>query len=431
MTATKQRMFEPVDAASVAVYRIVFGALMLIATLRFFAHGWIAEYYQVPSHFFTYDGFAWVKPWPGVGMYIHFGVMAVLAVMIIVGLWSRFSVAAFGALFAYAHLIDKTNYLNHYFLVIWLCVLMAFLPIGAMWSIDARGKGSSTIPRWALWALRGQVALVYIFGGIAKLNYDWLVHAQPLDIWLAANTDFPVIGGALDQPWVAYVFSYAGVLFDLSIVPLLLWRRSRPFAYVAVIGFHLVTARLFNLGMFPWIMIGSSLLFLPPDWPRRFMCEKQPARVVVPRRSRAIVWALGVYFAFHVLFPLRGALYPGNATWTEEGFRFAWNVMVMEKDGSVELRVREPATGRRWEVLPTQYLTRYQAKMAASQPDMILQLAHIVADDFRARGVRDPEVRVDAFVSLNGRRRARLIDPEIDLAQRASLASAILPQPDQ
>ena len=414
-------MFEPVDAASVAVYRVVFGVLMLVATLRFFAHGWIADYYATPSHFFTYDGFAWVKPWPGIGMYIHFGVMAVLAIMIVIGLWSRFAVAGFGILFAYAHLIDKTNYLNHYFLVIWLCVLLTFLP---------RATFSSTIPRWALWALRAQIALVYIYGGIAKLNYDWLVHAQPLDIWLAANTDFPVIGGVLDEPWVAYAFSYAGVLFDLAIVPLLLWRRSRPYAYVAVIAFHLVTARLFHLGMFPWIMIGSSLLFLPPEWPRRFMRERQPARVVVPRRSRAVVWALGAYFAFHVLFPLRGIVYAGDAKWTEEGFRFAWNVMVMEKDGSVELRVREPATGRRWEVLPTQYLTRYQAKMAASQPDMILQLAHIVADDFRARGIRDPEVRVDAFVSLNGRRRARLIDPEIDLAHRDNLASAILPQPD-
>ena len=425
-------MFEPVDAASVAIYRIVFGALMLVATLRFFANGWIADYYETPSHFFTYYGFEWVKPWPGIGMYTHFGVMAVLAIMIAIGLWYRFSVAAFGLLFAYAHLIDKTNYLNHYFLVIWLCALMTFLPLHRMWSVDARGN-SATVARWVVWALRAQIALVYIFGGIAKLNYDWLVNAQPLDIWLAANTDFPVIGGAFDQPSVAYAFSYAGVLFDLAIVPLLLWRKSRPFAYVAVVAFHLVTARLFHLGMFPWIMIASSLVFLPPDWPRRFLREKAPARVVPARPSRAVLAMLGAYFVVQIALPLRGAVYRGDAAWTEEGFRFAWNVMVMEKDGSVELRVREPSTGRRWEVLPTQYLTRYQSKMMSSQPDMILQLAHIVADDFRARGVHDPQVRVDAFVSLNGRRRARLIDPEVDLAHEPDglgPKSWILPHPD-
>lgn len=456
MTATR-RLFEPVDAASLAVYRIAFGALMLIATLRFFAHGWIADYYEMPSHFFSYWGLAWIRPWPGAGMYLHFGAMAVLAAMIALGLWYRFSVAAFGALFAYAHLIDKTNYLNHYFLVIWLCLLMAFLPMHRMWSLDARrrpGLRSQTVPAWALWALRGQVALVYVFGGIAKLKHDWLVEAEPMTTWLAASTDFPLVGPLFEQAWVAYALSYAGLVFDLSIVPLLLWRRTRVLAYVAVVAFHLITARLFHLGMFPWIMMASSLLFLPPGWPRRlagtWRSRAHPGRGgrqtpeprsagpadehAHPRRPRLVLALLAGYFAFHVAMPLRHLAYPGDVCWTEEGFRMAWHVMVMEKDGSVDLRVTEPSTGRRWEVMPTEYLTRYQAKMMASQPDMILQLAHIVAADFRARGVRDPEVRVDAFVSLNGRRRARLIDPTVDLAREPDgLAPRpwILPHPDR
>jgi vitamin K-dependent gamma-carboxylase len=448
MTVTSRRLFEPVDAASLAVYRIVFGALMLIATLRFFAHGWIADYYEMPSHFFSYWGFSWVKPWPGAGMYLHFGALAVLAVMIALGLWYRFSVVAFGALFAYAHLIDKTNYLNHYFLVIWLCLVMAASPLHRMWSLDARRRPalrSQTVPAWALWALRAQVALVYVFGGIAKLKHDWLIDAEPMTTWLAANADFPVVGALFEQPWVAYAMSYAGLVFDLSIVPLLLWRRTRVLAYVAVVVFHLTTARLFHLGMFPWIMIASSLLFLPPGWPRRWLraapaaepppcAVTPPAPVTQPRRERLVLALLGGYFALQVVIPLRHLAYPGDVCWTEEGFRLAWHVMVMEKDGSVELHVTEPSTGRRWEVMPTEYLTRYQAKMMAPAPDMILQLAHIVADDFRARGVRDPEVRVDAFVSLNGRRRARLIDPTVDLARESDGLSPspwILPHPDR
>lgn len=428
-------MFEPVDAASIAVYRIAFGLLLLVATLRFFAHGWIADYYEAPSHFFHYDGFAWVQPHSF--MYLHFGAMAVFAVMIAVGAWFRFSVAAFGALFAYAHLVDKTNYLNHYFLIIWLCLLMAFLPMHRMWSVDARRRRSScaSVPAWVLWALRAQVGLVYVFGGIAKLKYDWLVDAQPMKIWLAANADFPVIGGAFDQPWVAYAFSYAGLVFDLSIVPLLLWRRTRVLAYVAVVVFHLTTARLFHLGMFPWIMMASSLLFLPPGWPRRWLRRPAPApSPITPSRPRLVIALLGCYFAFHILLPLRHLVYPGDVCWTEEGFRFSWNVMVMEKTGSVVFHVTEPATGRRWEVMPGTYLTPYQTKMMAPQPDMILELAHVIAGDYRARGVREPEVRVDAFVSLNGRRRARLIDPTVDLARESDgLAPKrwILPHPDE
>ncbi len=424
MTATKQfavRAFTPVDTASGAVFRIVFGLLMLIATLRFFAHGWISEYYEMPQHFFSYYGFGRVKPWPEPGMYIHFGAMAVLAVMIAVGLYYRVAVVLFGLLFGYAHLIDQTNYLNHYYLVICLCGLMAFLPLNATWSLDARrdpNLRSSTIPSWVVWALRAQIGLVYIFGGIAKLKYSWLVDAMPLKIWLPSNTDFPIIGPWLGQEWTAYAFSWAGLAFDLSIVPLLLWPRTRRYAYFLVIGFHLMTVKLFTLGMFPWIMMASSLIFLPPSWPRRFVASRITEECPRPaRRPRLILGALGVYFAFHVVMPFRHVLYPGDVCWTEQGFRFSWNVMVMEKTGSVEFHVVEPSTGRRWDVVPTNYLTRYQTKMMSTQPDHILQLAHIVADDYRAKGVIDPEVRVDAFASLNGKPRQRLIDPSVDLAR--------------
>ncbi|MBX3157165.1 MAG: HTTM domain-containing protein [Deltaproteobacteria bacterium] len=423
MTATSRlrlRLSEPVDGASLATYRAIFGALMLVATLRFFAHGWIAEYYEEPAHFFTYDGFSWVKPWPAPGMYVHFAAMGVLATLVMLGIRPRASAAGFGVLFAYAHLIDKTNYLNHYFLVIWLCLLLACLP---------RAAFSSTVPRWALYAMRAQVGVVYVFGGIAKLKYDWLVDAQPMKIWLAANSDFPVIGPLFEQPFLAYAFSWAGALFDLSIVPLLLYRRTRLAAYGLVVLFHLTTARLFHLGMFPWIMLASSLLFLPPDWPRRWL--RRPATPTASPARAAPRW-LGVFLALQVLVPLRHLLYPGDVCWTEQGFRFSWHVMVMEKNGSVVYRVREPSTGRRWEVVPTEYVTRYQARMASAQPDMILQLAHIIADDFRARGVVEPEVRADAFVSLNGRRRARLVDPDTDLARESSSllpAPWILPRP--
>ena len=39
-----------------------------------------------------------------------------------------------------------------------------------------------------------------------------------------------------------------------------------------------------------------------------------------------VVLFLGIQF----LLPLRHLLYPGNVNWTEEGFRFAWRVMLVE-----------------------------------------------------------------------------------------------------
>ena len=463
--ATRQRLLRamtaPVDASSGAAFRILFGLLMLALVVRFFAHGWIHEYFLVPRHFFPYYGFEWVRPWPGAGMYVHFAAMGGLALCIAAGLWYRASVVGFGALLAYAHLIDKTNYLNHYYLVICLCLLMAFLPLHRAASLDARrapapapARRGATVPAWVVWALRAQIGLVYVFGGVAKLKADWLVDAQPMQIWLSANTDVPLLGPLFGERWMAYAMSYAGAAFDLSIVPLLLWRRSRAVAFGALVVFHLVTMRLFQLGMFPWIMMASSLVFLPPDWPRRLAARistwistrrgrymhaaavdeatDDDAPAGPAGRPRLALALLGAYFAVHLLMPLRHLLYPGDVLWTEEGFRFSWNVMLMEKNGSIDAHVLEPSTGKRWVVSPGAYLTRYQSKMMSSQPDMILHFAHLVAADFRARGVRDPEVRVDAVASLNGRRRARLVDEAVDLAREPDGLSPkrwILPRP--
>ena len=428
LAALRERLLRPIDAAGLALFRIGFGALLLVAVLRFFAHGWIAEYFLQPTHFFSYWGFAWVKPWPGPFMYVHFACMGLCALGILLGYRYRASVLGFGALFAYAHLIDKTNYLNHYYLVVCLCGLMALLPLHATWSLDARRDprlARAELPAWMLWTLRAQFAVVYVFGGVAKLKPDWLLSAQPLSIWLGRHTDVPVLGGLFATPWAAHAMSWAGALFDLAIVPLLLLRRSRPFAYVAVVAFHLLTARLFQLGMFPYIMMFGSLLFLPPSWPRRVAARlglvrwrAESAGEPTPLARPRWVWpALSVYFALQLLLPLRHLLYPGSVCWTEQGYRFSWNVMLMEKNGSVDFRVVEPSTGRTFRASALDYFTRYQAKMMAPQPDMVLQAAHVVAADFRARGVRAPAVYVDAFASLNGRAMQRLIDPHADLAR--------------
>jgi len=406
------------DSSSLRAFRAFYGALGVLIAARYFAHGWIDEYYLEPRHFFPYWGFEWWGPLGGAGMYVHYGLMGAAAALVAAGRFTRPALAAFLVLFAGHMLADKTNYLNHHYLVLAVGALLLVMP----WS---RGP----MPAWCVWALRAQVGLVYVFGGIAKLQPDWLLHAQPLKIWLAGNTDFPVIGATFDLPWVAYAFSWAGALFDLTIVGFLLWRRSRPFAYAAVVVFHLVTARLFHLGVFPWLMIAMTTIFFAPDWPRRYF----PVADAAPSRTpRWLVALVGAHLALQIALPFRHFLYPGNVLWTEEGFRFAWHVMVMEKDASAELRVRDPATDRTWVVQPTDYLTRYQARMAASQPDMLLQLAHLVANDFRARGVAEPEVRADVFASLNGRPRARLVDPEVDLAhEREGLVAKrwLLPAP--
>ena len=409
----------PVDGASLGVWRILFGLLMVVAVGRFFAYGWIEKHFLAPRVLFPFAGLEWIRPWPGVGMYVHFALMGLGALGMALGVAYRPSALVFLLTFTYAHLIDKTYYLNHYYFLSLVGLVMVALPL------DRVGpRRHTSVPAWWLWLLRAQVGLVYVFGGVAKLKSDWLLHAQPMKLWLAASTDLPVLGRLFEQPWAPHAFSLAGAVFDLGVVPALLWRRTRAGAYAAVVVFHLLTRLLFQIGMFPWVMIAGALLFFPPDWPRRLGGWLRRERPVAPRTEPPALPERGgtgpvlaaVFLGVQVLLPFRHLLYPGDVLWTEEGFRFSWNVMLMEKDGVADFRVLEPSTGQWWGVSPRQYLSPDQVRMMATQPDMLRDFAHYLARDFAARGHPDVEVRVDAFASLNGRPRQRLVDPTVNLA---------------
>jgi vitamin K-dependent gamma-carboxylase len=436
MSNLARRLFQPVDIASLIAFRIAFGVLMLIAIARYFAHGWIDLFFVQPRVFFPYPGFEWIAPLPAPAMYALFVALAVLALFVAVGWRYRISIALFGLGFTYVHLIDRTNYLNHYYLISLLSALLVFVPAHRACSLDARRcpeLRARKVPAWAVWLLRFQLGTVYVFGAVAKLNPDWLLRAQPLRIWLGANVDLPLIGPWMELPWVGYVASYAGLLFDSAVVPLLLCRRTRVLAYVGVLIFHLLTALLFRIGMFPWIMIALTPIFFAPEWPRRIVGGAVASfgpSAVSPRptawRYAGVVLA-SVYMLAQVVLPLRHFVRSGNVYWTEDGFRWSWQIMVMEKYGRASFRVTDVESGETRRVEPSQYLTRLQQFMLATQPDVIRSFALYLADETQRRGRKRPQVRADVFVTWNGRPNRRLIDPNVDLARSEVPAGWILP----
>lgn len=409
-------MDRPVDGASSAVFRIVFGLCVLIGAIRYVAYGWVDLLYLQPTFFFTWPLLDWVRPLPGAWMYALYGAIGLFGVLVCIGLYTRVSAALLFLAFTWVELIDKTNYLNHYYLVSLVALLLVFLPTGRVWSVDAwRRPGPGTVPLWSVWTLRVQLGVVYFFAGVAKLEPSWLLEGQPLRIWLASKTDLPLVGPLLDDLWLALAMSWAGCLFDLSIFFLLAWRRTRLPAYAVVVFFHVATGLLFNIGMFPFIMVGLTLIFFEPDWPRR-------SAVPAPAARRPVPWLpLGAWLAFQLLFPMRHLAYPGDVRWGEEGWRFSWRVLLVEKRGFLKLHVTDPATGERWVFRPESLLTPRQLHQASSSPDMILHLAHHVAEEWRARGHPAVEVRADAWVSMNGGPSRRLVDPAVDLASRPRL----------
>lgn len=416
----------PVAADSVAAFRIGFGLLAVYSSVRFLAKGWVDQLYLEPEHHLTYPGFGWVQPWPSPWMHLHVVVLALLGGCIALGYRHRLAAALFVVGFAYAELIDAALYLNHYWFVTLAGLLLVLLPVHHRWSLDARqGRVLSAryVPAGVVWALRAQLAVVYLFAGVAKLNGDWLLRAQPMRLWLADRTHLPIIGPLLDEPLLAYAASWAGAFFDLTIVGWLLWRRSRPWAYGAVVVFHLATGVLFQIGVFPWVMIAGTLVFFAPDWPSRLrwgssrsLGSSTPDFGRAVGVARPVVAVLIVLAVVQLVLPLRHYAYPGNVRWTEEGYYGAWRVMVTEKAGYAQYRITDPTTGSTWQADPSLVLTDWQAEQADVRPDLIHATAHLLARHYEDEGKPDVEVRADVWMSMNGRPPRRMVDPTVDLA---------------
>ena len=420
------------SAAPLAVFRIIFGMLIFGSIVRFWAKGWIYDLYIKPKYFFSFYGFEFVKP-IGDYTYILFIVCAISALLVAAGLFYRVAIISLFLSFSYIELMDKSTYLNHYYFISMISLLMIFLPAHANFSFDAyrkRDLASDSIPRWTIDSLKLFVCLVYFFAGLAKLNSDWLLHAQPLRIWLPAKNDLPIIGSLFNHLWVAYAFSWVGCLYDLSIPYFLIKKSTRYWAFGAVVVFHLLTSLLFPIGMFPYIMILTALIFFPREfhegvlkkvgsWINASEAFMQPRQQFKYSKmgSTLILSFVSIFFATQVALPFRHCMYPGELFWTEQGYRFSWRVMLMEKAGYAQFTVRD-ATGKHLMVDNKQFLTTLQEKMMATQPDMILQYAHMLREYYENDGFQSPEVYVDSYVALNGRLGKPLIDPHTDLATK-------------
>ncbi|WP_298533288.1 HTTM domain-containing protein [uncultured Algibacter sp.] len=421
------------SAAPLAVFRICFGIMMCYGMMRFGYHGWIDTLYIQPKFHFSYFGFEWIKPL-GVYTYLLFIVCGLSALMVAIGFKYRLTIITFFLCFTYIELMDKTTYLNHYYFISLLSFVMIFLPANTHFSIDniIRKTSYKNIPRWTIDAVKLLLGIVYFYAGLAKINSDWLFRAMPLKIWLPSKYDLPLIGDSLmHQEWFHYAMSWCGMLYDLAIPFLLLYKRTRLFAFFMVLFFHIFTRVLFPIGMFPFIMIVSTLIFFDSGLHKRiingiksvFGSIGSKVNIAINENyrytfRRPVVILFALFFIWQVLFPFRYVFYPGELFWTEEGFRFSWRVMLMEKMGISTFKIVNSETGDFFYVDNSDFLTDFQEKQMSFQPDFILEYAHYLGDHFKAQGHQNVEVYVESYVALNGRLSQPYINDKVDLYQQ-------------
>ncbi|MEZ6197273.1 MAG: HTTM domain-containing protein [Planctomycetota bacterium] len=413
-----------VDGASLGLFRCLFGVLVAVAALRYLVLGWIGPQYLEPRFVFSYPGLDWLGSGPPFVTYGRFAALVVLGGLLAAGWRVRLSAFAIFLLFTWNHLIDKALYLNHYHLVSLLAGWLVLAPSDRAFAPLARDRRDETVDAAWLWLLRGQVGLVYVAAGLAKLHPDWLLRAEPLRLWLGTHDHWPVLGAVFRWEPTPFAFAWAGLVFDLSVPFLLLARRTRRVAFAALCVFHLATAALFPIGVFPWVMTLAATLFLAPDWPRRLRgvgVRGSLGESVAPAgvRLRPAARLAGLAFlAAQALWSQRGLLPEGDLLWHERGFRFSWRVMVMEKQGDVRFLVAEDRPGGRAAAIdPAEELTPIQCRMMAAQPDMILDYARHLRRRHEAAGWRDVTVRAESWASLNGDPAAPLVDPDVDLGR--------------
>ena len=419
-------------ADPLAVFRIGFGLMMLYSIMRFHFMGWIEKVYIKPDFHFKYYGFEWV-PELGEYTYLLFFICAITSIMITIGYKYRLAIVCFFICFTYIELLEKTVYLNHYYFISILSFLLIFLPLNAIFSVDNFIKKEKTprVPSWTIDCLKLLLAIVYIYAGLAKINYDWLIEAMPLKLWLTSKYDLPIIGDYfMQQVWVHYAMSWGGMLYDLTIPFLLLLKRTRNFAFLMVILFHVFTRILFPIGVFPYVMIVCALIFFDEKLHQRIInrikklisfmykyTEKSEINLVKKSTNKFSLVVVLLFFIIQILMPIRHVLYKGNVMWHEQGYRFSWRVMLMEKIGYTTFKIEEE-NGKYFYVNNEDHLSSYQEKQMSFQPDFILEYAHYLGAYYENKGFENVKVFAESYVSLNGRKSQRFIDPNVNLLKR-------------
>ena len=414
-------LYTRVDNSALVVFRIIFGLLITIEAWGAIATGWIDRTLLESDFTFNFIGFDFLQPLPGNGMYWYYGVMGLFGVFIMLGFAYRISTLSYGLMWTAVYLMQKSSYNNHYYLLVLLLGIMACLPAHRYFSLDAwlrpRIK-KSTMPRWVYVVIIAQLWIVYTYAALAKIYPGWLDASVPGQLMLARK-DYWLIGDLLQKKWIHYFIAYTGILFDGLIIPALLWKPTRKFAFAASIFFHLFNSIVFQIGIFPYMSLAFTVFFFESKsiqrlfFPKKKNYEQQEISSSKKYKKKYLAFFL-IYFFFQIGLPLRHWFIKGDVLWTEEGHRLSWRMMLRSRSGSTQIMVLDKATGKRTPVNLSEMLSRKQQRAIATKPDIIWQFCQRLKKQYTAQG-KDVAIFVNSKVSVNGDKFQNLIDPKVDM----------------
>jgi vitamin K-dependent gamma-carboxylase len=414
-------LFKQIDNSALIVFRVFFGLLIFLESVGAIFTGWVNRVLIAPKFTFSFIGFEWLQPLPGDWMYVYYVVMGIFGLFVMLGFKYRLSIIGFTIMWLATYLMQKSSYNNHYYLLILLSTFMVFMPANTYFSVDAKRNSfikQNTMPQWCSLVFILQMGIVYTYASIAKMYPDWL-DTTVIEILMKPKEQFYLIGGILQQKWFHYFIAYSGLIFDLLIVPLLLWKSTRKYAFFASIFFHLFNSIVFHIGVFPYLSLVISVFFFEPETIRNiFFKKKKPYtknEVIITKRNTAIKYLIIIYFSIQIVLPLRHWVIKDDVLWTEEGHRMSWRMMLRSRGGVVKYKIVDKSNNTEIPIHLNSYLSEKQQRAASVRPDIIWQFVQYLKKDFKAKG-KDVEVYVDCSISVNGKPLKRLINPKVDLA---------------
>ena len=417
----KRLLFSRIDNSPLILFRMFFGALIAMESFGAIITGWVRRTLVEPEFTFSFIGFEWLQPLPGLGMYFYFALMGCFGLAVMVGYRYRWSMLFFTLMWTAVYLMQKTSYNNHYYLLVLVSAMMCLLPAANARSMDAKRRPEAQthwMYSWVKWLIVGQLLIVYTYAAIAKLYTDWLDFSF-IELLMANRAHYPILGDFLQKSWVHQGIGLFGIFFDFLVIPMLLWKPTRKWALAASVFFHLFNSIVLQIGIFPYLALAFTVFFFEPETIRgRFFPSKpipEQTGVVPPGNAGLKTGAIGVYLLIQLLLPLRHHAIPGDVLWTEEGHRLSWRMMLRSRRGMTQFKVVDKETGSEMQVRLDEFLSPKQQGRVVSYPDFMWQFAQRLKTHYAEMG-RDVSVYVDSRVRVNRRPFRRFIDPEVDLA---------------
>ena len=414
-------LFKHIDNSGLIVFRIIFGLLCFLEAAGAIFTGWIKRTLIEPKFTFSFIGFEWLQPLPGNWMYAYYAIMGLFGLFIMLGYKYRMSMLMFALMWTSTYLMQKSSYNNHYYLLMLLSYLMVFLPANRYASLDVKLKPSLksiSMPNWCKWVFILQLFILYSYASAAKFYPDWL-DGTVMQILMRSKSNYFLVGNFLQQKTVHYFLAYGGILFDGLIIPLLLFKPTRKYAFFGSIFFHLFNSVIFQIGIFPYMSLAFSLFFFEPKLIKNtFLKGKnyyEANEIIIPKYRTVLIAFFSVYFVIQVALPLRHHFIEDNVLWTEEGHRLSWRMMLRSKSGRTTYSVINANTNKAIPINMDYYLTKKQQRGASTKPDIMWQFSQYLKNDFAKKGI-PIKVYVNARVRVNGKPSRQLIDPKVDIA---------------